>query len=126
MDVEGVDTCTIVTVSKIVFCFRHNRVSLFILAVSVSESFKPPAFPQRHSPDLHGGWLLPQEGGFGGQRLAAPAKRRNTDDDDDDDDDFDDDSDEEVEKAVIRVGASYQAVVPETTIADAKPGWFVS
>ena len=90
----------------------------YLIVVNVEpNSFKPPAIPQRHSPDLHGGWLLPNEG-ISRARPGRPRKivQLDNDDDDDDDEDDDDDSDDEVEKAVIRVGANYQAVVPEKPI----------
>ena len=64
----------------------------------------PPAGRQlqRGSPDLHGCWMLPKE------TKSAPKTRVV-----EDDSDPDSDSDEEVEKAVIRIGSGFQAIIPE-------------
>merc|ERR1712228_664153 len=88
----------------------------------VPDSFKPPAIPQRHSPDLHGGWLLPHDGQIDARRKTRNVVHLDDDDDDDDDDFLDDDSDEEVEKAVIRVGANFQATAPETKSSSGDAG----
>jgi len=75
-------------------------------------SFQPPAARhlQRGSPDLHGRWMLPQE------NKTAPKSRAVSNDDSD----LDDDSDEEEEKAVIRIGSGFQAIIPEKREAGAK------
>lgn len=82
------------------------QFSPFCSVINVSGAFKPAAAHQvqRGSPDLHGCWMLPQE-----IKVAPKAKSQRTLDQEE----SEDDSEEEEEKAVIRIGSSFQAIIPE-------------